>query len=252
MTLQKLLLAAAVLALVATSGCAQTYKQASAEALAGDQDSKLGQEAHTLYVLTNGRALTREGTPEFDMGIETDVQVIEGEDGERIVIINGKKLDGKVLEWENLDGKDMKLHMKRMVENGKDNSTHTIVLKKHMKDHKLHGEHFKSADLDHTQKMVTRLAMHLEGIEGKKGTQVLIFDDDATEGLEGLRNFPRIMHLEDNVQVFVEKDGEIRVMKDGKQIETDSSNIKVDKTVTMKDGKRTTRIVIELEDDNED
>lgn len=265
MKLQTLLLGTAGLAMFALSGCA-TSTQAQETVMADEHvvvKTVKMEDGHTWMSHEGGDAKTfvfksDDGHMVMDMKMDVDVQT--DENGATVVMINGEKVDGDAHVWKSKDGKDMKMKVKRMAMN-KDMKGHK---KQKMMVKRLHAEGdgksifvIKGDEMDgeimdllvdskHSRKIIKRLHKMVDGEDGMRETQMFAFIGGDEDGHE---DFPHTIDLENGMQIFVEKGGNVKVMKDGKIVEAAAHNMNVDKSVTMENGKRKTKIIIEMIED---
>ncbi len=246
MQFQKTLLTTVALAMLALPACAQTYKQTQGTELAGGKHLKSvkiielkgdGSSVHDMQtgiIELEGTAMAFLDGDGFD---DMDVEVTRGENGEKIIVMNGEKITLKdgTHQWKSKDGKTIK-----------------FVMDKHNKKHSKHIKKMKMrfADAAHSDASIKELFARVGGTDGMTKTKIMFVG--SIDGELGEGKYPRMISLDGGTQVFIEKNGDVKVMKDGKKIDTSqygANQMSVNKSITNENGKRKTRIVIELEDD---
>ena len=168
---------------------------------------------------------------------DMDVEVTRGENGEKIIVMNGENITLKdgAHQWTSKDGKTIK-----------------FIVDKYNKKHSKHVKKMKMrfADAAHSDTSTKEFFARVGGTDGMIKTKIMFVGGEDGELGEG--KYPRMISLDGGTQVFVEKNGDVKVMKDGKEIDASqygANQMSVNKVITNENGKRKTRIVIELEDE---
>jgi len=219
---KKMIFATTALALIAATAFAHPEKSTDSEALAGaDQDKRV-----KIIKLDNGMQISSNLELDdfgfdfdgFDMTMlktlsGLDIESIEGEDGETRIII---KMD--------------------------DSGAHKERFEKHVKQMKKHMKHAKHASKGNSRHVIKRM---LRGGDDDKDVRVIVRGLQSDDS-----QFPHRMDLDGGMEVIIEKDGTVQVLKDGAEIQSgqyDDTSLSINKSVTNDNGKRKTRIVIEME-----